>query len=283
MTRISPLTVGLLQFDVKKGNLTANMEAVSAAAKDAQARGVDWLILPELFSSSYDLENAARWGAINKAEVLPELSRLAGDHRLHIAGSLMLPLPSGGIGNTLVWIDDTGRKAGCYTKLHRFRPMNEDRYLTPGDTPALVATPFGKVGLSICYDLRFPELYRHYQAQGARFAILPSQWPNPRLKHFRTLTIARAIENQMVMLAVNRVGAEDGNTFPGHSMVVDPWGEIICDARDEEILLTCMFDPAEITKVRKDFPVVDDIRHEMWERINHGKTQHKTKPHDPYL
>ncbi len=267
MTRVSPLTVALLQFDVKKGDLKANMDAVTAAAKDAQARGADWLLLPELFSSSYDLENASKWGTINEREVLPEMARLAASYRLSIAGSVILPLPSGGFGNILIWMNDTGHEEGRYTKLHRFRPMNEDRYLTPGDTPVLVETPYGKVGLSICYDLRFPELYRHYRAKGARFAVLPSQWPNPRLKHFRALIIARAIENQMVMIALNRVGKEGDNTFPGHSMVVDPWGEIICDARDEEILLTCMFDLTEITKVRKDFPVADDIRHEVWERL----------------
>jgi predicted amidohydrolase len=266
MTRVSPLTVGLLQFNIKKGDLTTNMDAVAAAAKDASERGVDWLLLPELFSSSYDLENAAKWGAVNEADVLPEIARLAGHYRLSIAGSLLLSLPGGGVGNTLVWMDDTGHETGRYTKLHRFRPMNEDRYLTPGDRPALVETPYGKVGLSICYDLRFPELYRHYRARDARFAVLPSQWPNPRLGHFRALTIARAIENQMVMLAVNRVGKEGDNTFPGHSMVVDPWGEIICDARDEEILLTCMFDPTVVTKFRKEFPVAEDIRHEVWER-----------------
>ena len=269
MTRTSPLTVGLLQFNVKKGDLRANMDAVSAAAKDAHARGVDWLLLPELFSSSYDLENAETWASVNEAEAVPEIARLAAEYRLNIAGSLILPLPSGGFGNTLVWMDDTGCEAGRYTKLHRFRPMNEDRYLTPGNTPVTIETPYGKVGLSICYDLRFPELFRYYQAQGAAFAILPSQWPNPRLKHFRALTIARAIENQMVMLAVNRVGAEGDYTFPGHSMIVDPWGEIICDARDEEILLVCMFDPTVVSQTRKDFPVAEDIRPEVWEQVRH--------------
>ncbi|RTZ93450.1 MAG: carbon-nitrogen family hydrolase [Deltaproteobacteria bacterium] len=264
MTRTLPLTVGLLQFDVKKGDLKSNMDTVSKAAKDACERGVDWLLLPELFSSSYDLENAAKWGEINQREVLPEMAGLAGEYRIAIAGSYMLPLSGGGIGNTLVWIDDTGHEAGRYTKLHRFKPMNEDQYLTPGRSPVLVESPFGKVGLSICYDLRFPELYRFYQSEGARFIVLPSQWPNPRLKHFKTLVTARAIENQVVMLAVNRVGAEGDHTFFGHSMVIDPWGETICDARDEEILLVCMFDPAEISKVRRDFPVADDIRHDVW-------------------
>ncbi len=264
MTRVSPLTVALFQFDIKKGDLAANLEAVSTAARDASERGADWLILPELFSSGYDLENAKEWGARNTDEAIPEIRRLAADCRLAIAGSYMLPLSNGGIGNTLVWVDDTGREAGRYTKLHRFRPMDEDRYLTPGDTPSLVETSYGKVGLSICYDLRFPELFRYYQKAGARFVVLPSQWPDPRLRHFRTLALARAIENQVVMLAVNRVGKEGDNTFSGHSMVVNPWGDIICDARDEEILLVCMFDPTEITKIRKDFPVAGDIRHDVW-------------------
>lgn len=264
MTRLSPLTVGLFQFDVRKGNLKANMDAVSAGARDAGERGVDWLLLPELFSSSYDLENAARWGEINETETLPAISRVAVENHLAIIGSYILPRASGGYGNTLVWFDASGNEAGRYTKLHRFRPMNEDRYLTPGDAPAIVQTPYGTVGLSICYDLRFPELYRFYLSRDALFTVLPSQWPHPRLKHYETLIRARAIENQMVMIAVNRVGKEGDNRFFGHSMIVDPWGETICNAREEEILLVGMFDPSDILKIRKDFPVIDDIRHDVW-------------------
>ncbi len=265
MTRTSPLTVGLFQFDVRKGNLQANLDAVTQAARDAQARGVDWLLLPELFSSSYDLELAERWGTINTRETLPTLSTLARKHHLTIAGTCLLPLSGGGVGNTLVWIDDQGEATARYVKLHRFRPMNENRYLTPGNSPSLVETPYGKVGLSICYDLRFPELYRYYATRGARFFVLSSQWPHPRQKHFETLVRARAIENQAIVMAVNRVGSETGHTFFGHSMTVDPWGEIICNARDEEILLTCMFDPTETSKVRRDFPVIGDIRHDVWQ------------------
>lgn len=269
MTLLSPLTVGLLQFDVRKGDQKANMDAVNTAARDARKRGVDWLFLPELFSSSYDLENAARWGKINEAETLPDISRLAVENGLAIAGSYILPLPSGGYGNTLIWFDYLGNEAGRYTKIHRFKPMNEDRFLTPGDSPSLVQTPFGEVGLSICYDLRFPELYRFYLSKGALFAILPSQWPHPRLKHYKTLLTARAIENQIFMIAANRVGNEGDNKFFGHSMIVDPWGEIICNAREEEILLVCMFDPSEIQKIRREFPVINDTRHDVWrhERI----------------
>jgi len=265
MRRISPLTLGLFQFHVLKGNLQTNLDAITQAARDAQARGVDWLLLPELFSSSYDLEHAERWGEINTRETLPALSKLARENHLAIAGTCLLPLPGGGIGNTLVWIDDRGEETARYIKLHRFRPMNEDRFLKPGQAPVLAATPFGPVGLSICYDIRFPELYRFYATRGARFFALPSQWPRPRQKHFETLIRARAIENQAIIIAVNRVGSEAGHHFFGHSMVIDPWGETICNARDEEILLVCMLDPTEIDKIRRDFPVIGDIRHDIWQ------------------
>ncbi len=266
MSRLTPLTVALFQFNIKRGNQTANMDKVAMAARDAGASGADWLLLPELFTSSYDLEHASRWATLNERECLPAIARLARENHLAIAGSYILPLSSGGVGNTLVWIDASGNERARYTKLHRFRPMNEDRFLSPGETPVSLSTPFGHVGLSICYDLRFPELYRHYAILGVRFVLLPSQWPNPRLKHFDTLLRARAIENQVVMLAVNRVGTEGDTTFFGHSMVVDPWGETICDARGEEILLTCMFDPGDIQKIRQDFPVLGDIRREIWKR-----------------
>lgn len=264
MTRISPLTLGLFQFDVKKGDLRTNLDAVSQAARDAEARGVDWLLLPELFSSSYDLARAPRWGEINTRETLPELSSLARDLRLAIIGTYLLPLPGGGVGNTLVWLDERGEETARYVKLHRFRPMDEDRFLQPGESPVLARTPFGAVGLSICYDLRFPELYRYYATRDARYVVLPSQWPHPRLNHFETLLRARAIENQAIVMAVNRVGSEGNHTFFGHSMVIDPWGETICNARDEEILLVCMLDPIDLDRIRRDFPVLGDIRHDVW-------------------
>jgi len=163
-----------------------------------------------------------------------------------------------------------------YYELLSFRPMAEDRFLQPGWEPVLARTPFGAVGLSICYDLRFPELYRHYATRGARFVVLPSQWPRPRLNHFETLLRARAIENQAIVIAVNRIGSEGEHTFFGHSMVIDPWGETICDARDEEILLVCMLDPADLDRVRRDFPVLGDMRHDVWvkEKILAGDKEH---------
>ncbi len=272
MTRTLPMTVALFQFDVKKGDLKANLDAVSLAVKNAAASGADWLLLPELFTSSYDLENAKRWGEINEKDALPAIAQQARENRLSIAGSYILPLLGGGVGNTLVWIDPLGNEVARYTKLHRFRPMDEDRFLRPGNHPVITSTPYGPVGLSVCYDLRFPELYRYYATRGARFFFAPSQWPDPRQRHFVTLARARAIENQAVVMAVNRIGKENGHTFFGHSMVVNPWGETICNAQREEILLTCMFDPTEIQTIRKDFPVLHDIREDIWEREKILKT-----------
>ena len=110
-----------------------------------------------------------------------------------------------------------GRLAASYSKIHLFRLMDEDQYLAAGTAGVLHELPWGCAGLAICYDLRFPELFRRYALEGARLLILPAAWPHPRRMHWRTLLRSRAIENQCFVAACNRVGTTDDVSFFGFS------------------------------------------------------------------
>lgn len=110
----------------------------------------------------------------------------------------------------------------------------------------------------ICYDLRFPELARSLALDGAHIVFVPAEWPHPRLNHWRALLQARAIENQMFIVAVNRVGKGGNHTFCGHSMVVDPWGSILAEMKEEEASLTVDIDLEEVDRVRRKIPVFKD-------------------------
>jgi predicted amidohydrolase len=168
------------------------------------------------------------------------------------------------VGNTAVLFDKQGELLARYSKVHLFRLMDEDRYLTAGADLALAPSPWGPLGLAICYDLRFPEMFRRYALGGARILLLPSEWPHPRLAHWQTLLRARAIENQTFVVACNRVGLAKGTEFFGHSCVIDPWGETIIEGGESEMLLSTHIDTRRVDAVRAEIPILDDRRPDLY-------------------
>jgi predicted amidohydrolase len=255
MTR---LVVSLGQMDVKLGQPAINLARVQQWAAEAARQGADILVLPELWSTGYDLSRAADYATAVNTGIFAEVANLAKVHGIHILGSCLSLLGEGQYGNTAVLFNPAGELMGSYSKVHLFQLMNEHHYLTPGNGRCLVQTPWGESGLAICYDLRFPELFRAYALDGAKIVFLPAEWPYPRLAHWQTLLRARAIENQMVVVACNRVGTTGDTTFFGHSCIIDPWGEIVVEAGDTPALLTVTVDLDKVDEVRKQIPVFAD-------------------------
>ena len=258
------IVVSLAQMDVALGQIEHNLAIARAMIAEAAQRGSDVIVLPELWSTAYDLENAAEHAVPIEAGVFAQTAALAAKFQLHIVGSCLSLLSPGRYGNTAVFLGPDGGILGSYTKLHLFRLMNEDRYLTPGDRPSLVQTPWGLAGMAICYDLRFPELFRHYALAGARIIFLPSEWPKPRLVHWRTLLRARAIENQLFIVACNRVGVTNSHEFLGHSTIIDPWGETVTEGGENLQLITAEIDLAETDRVRGRIPIFEDRRPDIY-------------------
>lgn len=255
MTR---LVISLGQMDVALGQPDINLARVRRWTAEAARRGSDILILPELWSTGYDLEHAASYATPLDRGVFAEIAHLARENQIHILGSCLSVIGKGQFGNTAVLFDPTGEAIGAYSKIHLFGLMAEDRYLTVGNGRSLVKTNWGLTGLAICYDLRFPELFRAYALDGAKIVFLPAEWPYPRLAHWRTLLRARAIENQMVVVACNRVGTSNNTTFFGHSCIIDPWGETVVEMGDTESLLTVVVDLDKVDEVRAKMPVLSD-------------------------
>jgi predicted amidohydrolase len=148
--------------------------------------------------------------------------------------------------------------------MHLFRLMAEEKYLAPGEAATLADTPWGKIGMAICYDLRFPELFRRYALGGAQLILVPAEWPHPRRAHWQTLLRARAIENQCFVAACNRVGTTGNSTFFGASAVIDPWGETLIEGGEAEMILTVTIDLALVDSVRRRIPVFEDRRPELY-------------------
>ena len=258
------LTISLAQIDIRLGDIAANLAHGQTLVQKATRRGSDLIVFPELWTTGYDLARAAELADFLPAgSTVQLLSAWATEYDLWITGSLLLR-GEAGVFNAAPLFGPQGQIVGPYRKIHRFGLMEEDRWLEAGNRPGLFDLPWGKTVMAICYDLRFPELFRVYALGGASLILLPSEWPHPRLAHWQTLIRARAIENQCYFVAVNRVGSDQSNTFCGHSAIIDPWGEVVVEAGESEALLTATVDLALVDEIRSRIPVLADRRPECY-------------------
>jgi omega-amidase len=253
------ITLALAQIDVPTGQPEGNLARVRDFAAQAQVGGADLLLLPELWLHGYDLERAEEWAAPLGEGGFAHMAHLAQEFGLYIAGSL-LERHADGVSNTAVLYSPEGSLLGSYRKIHLFHLMEEHRYLIAGDHATLCPTPWGPVGLAICYDLRFPELFRVMALAGAVLFLVPAQWPMRRAKAWDLLIHARAVENELIVAACNRVGGDEQATFPGRSCVIDPWGDTLTAGDDQERLLIAQADLREIAKARQYLTVYQDRR-----------------------
>jgi predicted amidohydrolase len=252
-----------IQINPEIGNKIANYQKISGFLKQYEWFKPDIVVLPELFTTGID--HKAFQG---NAEAIPEattmfLSGFAEKYKTYIVGgSFVEKTHTGEYKNTSLVFDKTGGIIGKYQKIHMFSHCgsSEGKYLSSGDKAVVVDTEFGKIGLSICYDLRFPELYRSLMNKGAELICCPSAWPYPRLEHWMTLNKARALENLCFLVSVNQCGkVTPGTTNLGHSMVVNPWGEVIASVGSEEGVFMTEIDLDDVKKTREKNPFLDDI------------------------
>jgi predicted amidohydrolase len=191
------------------------------------------------------------------------MAELARDHQILI-GSSLLERENERYYNTFTLFGLRGEMIGAYRKIHLFRLLDEPEWLNPGDRPIMVDFGYGKTGLSICYDVRFAELFRGYAYRGCKLVLIVAEWPEDRIDHWKKLIAARAIENQLFIAAVNKAGKSRGSILGGMSMIVDPMGRPICQAGSQEIMLTASIDLQEVNRVRKWMAVLEDSRPDVY-------------------
>jgi len=188
---------------------------------------------------------------------------MAQEYGLYVAGST-LERADECVFNTAALYSPEGVLLGSYRKIHRFRLMEEHIYLTSGDRAVLCPTPWGAVGLAICYDLRFPELFRTLALADAVLFLVPAQWPVRRVDAWSLLARARAVENELFVAACNRVGRTGDAVFPGCSAIIDPWGHALAEGTDEEGLIVATAHLAEIRRARRYLTVYQDRQPEAY-------------------
>jgi predicted amidohydrolase len=255
----------LLQIDVDPDEkITRRRERVAGLVR-AQ-RGADLVVLPELWPVGAFA--AEEFGAqAESAEGGPTAEAMAAAARdagvwLH-AGSVVerAPGPDGkdALYNTSLVFSPDGALRAAYRKIHRFGfDRGEATLMSAGATPVTVRHPSAVLGLATCYDLRFPELFRLLVDGGAEVLVVPAGWPARRLAHWRLLVQARAVESQAYVLACGTAGTHAGVEQSGHSMAVDPWGEVLAEGGTGEEAVTLDLDPARVAATRRDFPVLRD-------------------------
>ncbi|MCJ7734387.1 MAG: carbon-nitrogen family hydrolase [Anaerolineales bacterium] len=255
--------IALAQLDLLFGDPEGNFLKADAAVGKAANDGADLVLLPELWACGYDLDHADTYASSLQQGWFHHMQNMAGAHGIALGGS-MIEQDQGKNYNTFALFDQGGSLLGSYRKIHLFQLLNEKKYLHAGSKLVLVDAPWGKTGLAVCYDLRFPEMFRAYAASGAEVILLVAEWPQRRINHWNILIQARAIENQLFIAAVNKVGTNQGIKLGGQSAVINPMGEILVQGGEEEELLLGEINLEDVNKVRRWMPVLSDRQPDLY-------------------
>lgn len=269
------LRVSCLQWDIQKGDVAENLRVARELLEEASEGGTRLCVLPELWASSFMGDDTPSvMGAIEEAH--ERLREWTEEFGLCAIGSGNELTEDGKLYNR-AHVFDRGQLLGSYRKIHLFTPLGEERWFTGGDEPLIVDTDFGRLGIAICYDLRFPELIRYLYRQGAEILVMPAQWPEARAAHYRILNRARAVENQCFVAACNRCGIEPSLVsgkdvkYPGNSLLVDPTGEILEQGHGETGVVSATFELRQVQLIRRAIPVGKDRRDDVYTRLQQAE------------
>lgn len=265
------MKIKIFQFQITDGSIEKNLNKVNKLFTETDLDHTDVVVLPEMWTSGYDLENIRDYAANNLEPVKAFISKLAADNNVTIvAGSIPNTYGDSGVYNTAFTVNNNGKLIYEYSKMHLVPMLNEPEFLVSGNKPTEVfEISREECGLVICYDLRFPELFRDLSLSGAKIIFVVAEWPIERTEHWVTLLKARAIENQCYIVASNTVGTQNnGAEFAGRSMIINPFGEILAEAdTDTEEVVTAELDLNYIDQVRADIPIFKSRRKELYKNL----------------
>ena len=258
------ITIALAQMAVVPGEPDANLRVAQALAAESADRGADLLMLPELWLTGYDLARAVQLAAPLDEGAFASMADLARRHQIHVVGSALAAHPGRKPFNTAALYGPDGSRLGAYRKIHLWAPLGEVEYMSAGEEMLVFDWPWGRVALAVCYDLRFPELWRSLALSGAQLVLIPSEWPTKRIEHWRLFLRARAVENQFFVAGCNRAGADTDGDYGGFSAATDPWGQVVTEAGPEPGLSFATLDLEEVGRARTLFPFLADRRPEVY-------------------
>ena len=262
-----PLRVALGEYDIGWHDPEGSLERARALVADAARAGARLVVLPEMATTGFtmDRSQATPLSGGHAARV----AALAAEAGVWLIASVAAtePVALGGRGqgsettravNAALVVDPSGATVAVYRKQKLFAFAGEHEHYSPGDAPVLVTIEGVRIAPLVCYDLRFPELFRAVARDVDAF-VLVANWPAARRLHWDTLTHARAIENQAYVVAVNRVGSGGGIAYDGGSVAWDPWGDPVPEARTPSGMRLVTIDPAHVEDIRSRYPFLRDL------------------------
>lgn len=263
------MKIGCIQLNVRFGKVEENFERAEACIREAAAKGAELVVLPEMWNTGYALKQLEEIADVDGARTKQFLKSLATELNIHIVGGSVAVKYGDKFYNTMYVVDNTGEFVGEYSKAHLFRLLDEHLYLDAGDEMNNFSLGELDAAGVICYDIRFPEWLRAHALAGAKVLFIPAQWPSDRIEHWQTILRARAIENQCFVVAVNRT-ARNVENYNGHSMIIEPWGEVLWTGGETEEVAVIDVDFSKIEEVRARISVYEDRRPNLYGQVIKG-------------
>ncbi len=253
-----PKVLGL-QIDIAWQDRDANHALVHRLLENRSIEPGSLLVLPEMFDVGFTMKSAI-------ANDEPErrthsfCSALARKTKSAVLAGFARTNANGRVANVATFFDESGNEIARYEKTHPFSIAGENLHYAAGDGPVVFEWKGIKIAPLICYDLRFPELFRRATKAGAELFLVIANWPAARIEHWTTLARARAIENLAYVVAVNRCGSDPKLSYPGRSQIVDPKGNILADAGESAGVISAEIDVELVRTWRREFPVLGDMK-----------------------
>ena len=268
------LKVLIVQNSAIIGNKQATFNNIEQLLEGYNNHYFDVIVLPEVFASGWYCKNfpdAAE--TLHNSETINFLKNIAIEFKsVVIGGTFIQKTQNGLLKNTCPVISRNGNLVTTYDKMHLFshKGSEENKFISCGNELKILDFESTKLGLSVCYDIRFPEIYRTYSKAGVEIFVNMAAWSVSKPEHWNIMHKARAIENQCFMLVADQTGKIAGNDYNlGHSMVISPWGDALAEMQSDEGCITYEIDTAEVKRLRENFPLLKDRRDNDFKTFNY--------------
>ena len=259
------MKLAAVQMDITWHDRSANHDKARRMAAQAKEAGAEVVVLPEMFSTGFSMDTAITPESLDG--ITPTFLRaLARDLDLAVVGGFVLERADGGPQNVSLAVDRNGKDLALYAKIHQIGLLGEDKSYDPGNMPVPFTLGELNAACFVCYDLRFPELFRLVVDQCELIMIIAS-WPAVRQPHWDLFLQARAVESQCFLVGVNRVGEGGDLNFVGGSAIIDPLGQILAHGGDKETLILADIDPAKVAEVRSAMPFLKDRKPHLFKKL----------------
>ncbi|SHK84608.1 Predicted amidohydrolase [Selenomonas ruminantium] len=261
------MKVAVIQMQVTLGEPERNIAALYRLAAQAMKSRPDVLLLPELWRLGFYPQPVLDYADADGLETRKALATISQKYQVNIVGGTVANAIGSKVFNTSYIFDRTGHMVAAYHKTHLFSPSGEHNDFEAGNSLVTFTLDGIKCGIIVCYDVRFPEVTRKLALAGIQVLFIPAAWPLKRLIHWQTLIRARAIENQIFVIACNEAGMDSQEEqLAGHSAIIDPWGEILAEASEDETILQGNLRLLIQNQIKESMDVFGDRRPELYKK-----------------